>query len=134
MFRICALLVSLTAGISALASAPTAHADDPVEYEVRSTNIPAANIQWSDTAGQHDLQGVPLPFRTSVLVRNAHSDEAMLHANWQPGTKDFPNPGRYMWVTLRVYSRGSLLCEITLDVGEGACTGRGYYADYETQR
>jgi hypothetical protein len=105
-----------------------------VVYEVWSSTIPAADVDWSDTAGQHTLQNVTLPWRTSVLVDNARSDEAVLHANWQPGTVTFPNAGRYLWVTLRIYSRGSLLCEITADVGTSDCTGRGYYADWQTPR
>lgn len=134
MFRICPTIVTLMTGISALALAPAARADDPVEYEVRSSTIPVANVEWLDTAGQHTMQSVSLPFRTSVMVANAHSDEARLRADWEPGAKDFPNPGRYMWVTLRIYTKGSLLCETTVDVGEAACTGRGFYADQQTQR
>jgi hypothetical protein len=132
--RIYPVLVALMTGISPLATAPVAHADDPVEYEVRSSLIPVANIDWSDTAGQHTLQNVQLPWRTSVMVENARSDEARVGAEWQPGTLTYPNAGRYMWVTLRIYSKGSLLCEITLDVGKTECTGRGYYADSQTPR
>jgi hypothetical protein len=132
--RIYPIIVALMTGIVPFALAPAAHADDPVVYEVRSSTIPTANIDWSDTAGPHSLQNVSLPWRTSVMVDNAHSDEARLGAEWQPGTLTYPNPGRYMWVTLRIYSKGSLLCEITVDVGKTACTGRGFYADSETPR
>jgi hypothetical protein len=132
--RIYPMIVALIIGISPVALAPVAHADDPVVYEVRSSTIPTANIDWSDTAGTHSLQNVPLPWRTSVTVDHARSDDARLAAEWQPGTITYPNSGRYLWVTLRIYSKGSLLCEITLDVGKTACTGRGYYADSETPR
>jgi hypothetical protein len=129
-----AMIIALMTGVSALALAPGARADDPVVYEVWSATIPAANVEWSDTAGKHALQNVPLPWRTSVMAVNARSDEAQLRATWQPGSVTYPNAGRYMWVSLRIYSKGSLLCEITLDVGESACTGRGYYADSQTPR
>ncbi len=132
--RIYPMIVALMTGVSTFALAPVAHAEDPVVYEVRSSTIATANINWSDTAGQHSLQNVPLPWRTSVMVDNARSDEAQLGAEWQPGTITYPNPGRYRWVTLRIYSKGSLLCEITLDVGQTACSGRGYYADMQTPR
>lgn len=130
--RIYATIIALMSGISALALAPAARADDPVVYEVRSTTIPVANVEWSDTAGKHALQNVSLPWRTSVMAANARSDDAQLRATWQPGSVTYPNPGRYMWVSLRIYSKGSLLCEISRDVGESACTGRGYRGDSET--
>lgn len=134
MTRIYAMTVALITGISALVLAPAAHADDPVVYEVRSSVIPTANIEWSDTAGDHSLQNVPLPWRTSVLVADVHSDQARIHVTWQPGTTGFPNSGRYMWVSTRIYTKGSQLCEITLDVGESTCTGLGYYAGLEVPR
>lgn len=134
MIRIYPTIVALMAGMS-LALAPVAHADDPVVYEVRSSTIPVADVvEWSDTAGNHTLQNVPLPWRTSVMVGNARSDEASLSAHWHPGSFGYPNPGRYMWLTIRIYTKGSLLCEITLDLGESACSGRGHYADTETPR
>ncbi|MGH3968766.1 MAG: hypothetical protein ACRDTV_11770 [Mycobacterium sp.] len=132
--RIYPIIVALLTGIAPFALAPAAHAADPVVYEVRSPTVPVANIDWSDTAGQHTLQNVQLPWRTSVMVDNAHSDEARLSAEWQPGAISYPNAGRYMWVTLRIYSKGSLLCESTVDLGKTACTGRGFYVDSETPR
>jgi len=134
MLRINSTIVALITGTSALALAlaPTAHADDPVVYEVWSSTVSSANVEWSDTAGQHSVQNVPLPWRTSVMVSDARSEEAQLRSTWQPGSEAHPNPGRYMWVRLRIYTKGSQLCEHTADVGHGECTGRGYYADWET--
>ena len=132
MLRINSVSVALITGVSALALAPTARADDPVVYEVSSSTIPSANVEWSDTAGQHSLQNVALPWRTSVMVSDAHSDEAQLRSTWQPGSEADSNPGRYMWVRLRIYAKGSQLCEHTADVGHSECTGRGYYADWKT--
>lgn len=132
MFRNGCLTVALITGTSALTLAPTAHADDPVVYEVWSSTVASANVEWSDTAGRHSLQNVPLPWRTSVMVSDAHSDEAQLRSTWQPGSEVNPNPGRYLWVRLRVYANGSQLCEHLADVGHAECTGRGYYADLKT--
>lgn len=134
MIRSCPLVITVIAGISAFAMAPPARADEPVVYEVWSSTIPTANVEWSDTGGQHTLQDAQLPWRTSVMVGNARSAETWLRADWKPGSLAYPNPGRYLWVTLRIYSKGSLLCEMTVDVGESGCTGRGYYADLETPR
>lgn len=131
MSRINIAIVALMTGASAVTLAPTAHAEDPVVYEVWSSTVQTANIEWSDTAGHHSLQNVPLPWRSSVIVSNARSDEAQLRATWQPGSEADSNPGRYMWVRLRIYSEGSQLCERTADVGNSECTGRGYYADWE---
>ncbi|MUL49448.1 hypothetical protein FZI85_16400 [Mycobacterium sp. CBMA293] len=118
--------------MTALALPPTAHADDPVVYEVWSSTIASANIEWTDTAGQHSLENAPLPWRISVMVPNARAEETQLRATWQPGSTASPNPGRYMWVRLRIYSDGSQLCEHTADVGQSECSGRGYYADWKT--
>ena len=128
------VFVTLATGLSGLATAAPAHADDPVVYEVWSSNIPTANVEWSDTAGQHTLQDVRLPWRTSVRVDNAHSAEAHLHADWKPGSPAYPNAGRYLWVTVRIYTKGNLLCEMTVDIGESGCSGEGYYPDLRAPR
>jgi hypothetical protein len=132
MPRINFLLAALLAGGSALVLAPSAHADDPVVYEVWSAAVGSANVEWSDTAGHHSLQNVPLPWRTSVMVSQARSDDAQLRATWQPGSDAPVNPGRYFWVRLRIYTSGSQICEHIADVGHGECTGRGYYADVKS--
>lgn len=133
MFRIKSVFAALVTVVSGFALAPVAHADDPVVYEVWSSTISAADIEWTDTAGHHSLQNVSLPWRTSVMVADARSDEAQLRATWQPGTETYPNPGRYMWVRLRIDTKGSQLCEHIADVGHGECTGRGYYADLQVR-
>jgi hypothetical protein len=129
MLGINSALATLTTLLSAVALAPVAHAEDPVVYEVWSSTVSTANIEWTDTAGLHSLQNVALPWRTSVMVADARGDEAQLRATWQPGGETYPNPGRYVWVRLNIYTKGSQICERIADIGHGECTGRGYYAD-----
>ena len=60
------------------------------------------------------LQGVPLPGRQNVTVPSARSQTeqgAEVRADWRPVAA----PSR--WVSVRIYVRGSLICENTLDVG-----------------
>ncbi|WP_224112421.1 MmpS family transport accessory protein [Mycobacterium avium] len=121
MIRIHVLLVSLITGILAIAMAPAAGADAAVTYEVASSDVAAANIEYFDLSGRQVLENVALPWRTNATVANPHSNDATLRANWQPAA------ARYKWVTVRVYTRGSLLCETTLDEGQAACYGSGPY-------
>lgn len=119
MFRVRAVIISLIAGVPAVVMAPLARADDSVTYEVTSSDVAAANVDFSDLSGRKALNDVALPWRTNVMVANPHSNDASLRVNWQPAA------GRYKWVTLRVYTHGSLLCENTLDVGDAECYGSG---------
>jgi hypothetical protein len=119
MLRVCGTFLSLIIGVPAVALAPAARADDYVTYEVTSSDVTAANVQYSDISGQKALNEVPLPWRTNVTVVNPHSNDVSLRADWQPAA------GRYRWVTVRVYTHGNLLCENTLDVGDAECYGSG---------
>lgn len=136
MIRSVLTMVSLTTGVYAVVVAPSARADDSVTYEVLSGYIRTANVEYYDRSELVSLPGVPLPWRTNATVVNPSSpsvDGAMLRANWRPsGTHTgcegpscpngtpVPPPS---WVTIRIYVRGSLICESTLDVGNAACNG-----------
>lgn len=123
------VITSLITGISAVALAPAAHAEDPVSYEVSSSSIPTATVDFTDVNGPHTLADVRLPWRHSFTVADAYAASTTLTAHWAPGTLAYPNPGRNQWVTVRIYTHGSLLCQMTLDVGIASCDGRGIYAD-----
>jgi hypothetical protein len=117
------IVVSVMTGFAAVATAPAAHADGSVMYEVTSAYIPVATVDYTDIYGQHTLQNASLPWRMNVAVVDAHSADTILRADWQS------DAGRYKWATVRIYSHGSLLCENTLDAGTASCDGRGAYAD-----
>ena len=136
MMRSALVMASLTAGISAIAPAPLARADDFVTYEVISGYVHSANVEYYDRSEPISLQGVALPWRANATVVNPTSqstDGAQLRANWRtslthsgcegpscPTGMPAPPPS---WVTIRVYVRGSLICESTLDSGDAACHG-----------
>jgi len=117
------IVVALMSGCFAVATGPAAHADASVMYEVISSYIPVATIEYSDVYGQHTLDNVALPWRMNVTVADAHSADTVLRADWKS------EAGRYKWATVRIYAHGSLLCENTLDAGNASCDGRGAYAD-----
>jgi Mycobacterium membrane protein len=121
MIRIHLIIISLITGIPVVAMAPAARADDSVTYEVTSSDIGAANIEYFDLSGRNRLQNVALPWRTNVTVANPYSNNAELRADWKPAA------GRYKWVTARIYTHGSLICESRLDVGDAVCDGTGPY-------
>jgi len=110
-----AITSALITGISAVAMAPAARADDGVLYEIISNDIATANVEYSDLSGQHAQQQVPLPWRTVVTVANARSNDTVVSAKW-PKEKS-------KWLTVRIYSRGSLMCEKTRDTGDLTCYG-----------
>jgi hypothetical protein len=119
VFRVYVIITSLIIGIPAVAMAPVARADGSVTYEVASSDVTAANIEYTDLSGRQTLENVPLPWRANATVVNAHSTDTSLRAEWRPAA------GRYKWVTVRVYTHGDLLCENTLDVGDAECYGSG---------
>ncbi|QLL10535.1 hypothetical protein H0P51_27690 [Mycobacterium vicinigordonae] len=111
---------------SLLLTAPAARADDSVTYEVVSRDIANANVEYFDHSQRKVLEGVPLPWRTSVAVIDAHSastDGAEVRADWRSSIAALPawRPGQ--WVTVRIYYRSKIICENTLDVGNAACYG-----------
>jgi hypothetical protein len=118
MMRLYFIIISLVTAIPVVAMAPSARADDTVTYEVLTTSdIATVNIEYNDVSGRLALQQVPLPWRMNVMVGNPRSNDAEIRADWRPLAK----PSK--WVTVRIYYRGSLLCENTLDVGNAACYG-----------
>ncbi|WP_273735320.1 hypothetical protein [Mycolicibacterium septicum] len=113
----------------ALAMAPAARADDSVTFEVRSDTIPAVDIGYTDVSGRHVLKNATLPWRVTATVDDPHSPEVELVADWQPAADKYgvAREGRYKWVTARIYYKGTLLCESTLDGGHAICNGSGAY-------
>ncbi|BCO98606.1 MULTISPECIES: MmpS family transport accessory protein [Mycobacterium] len=130
MIRTQLIIIALITGISAVAVAPDARAEDSVTYEVVSNDVAAANLEYFDSSERKVLDGVPLPWRTTVTVMNALSpsvDGAEVRADWRPRVCDgrawCPEARPNNWVTVRIYFRGKVICESTLDVGNAACYG-----------
>jgi hypothetical protein len=113
--------VSMVAGVSAVVSAPVAHAEDIVTYDVFSDVIVVASgIEYADHSGRRLLQAVPLPWQTTATVVDAFSpttNGAELRADWRP------NARRYSYVTVRISLGGRVVCESRLDVGNATCYG-----------
>jgi len=130
MNRVSLILFSLVAGISAVVTAPYARAEDNVTYEVVSDDVVTASVEYFDHSERKSVKDVPLPWRTSVMVVNAHSattDGAEVRADWRPHTCDgrgwCPQALPNKWVTVRIYFQGKILCQSTLDIGDVACYG-----------
>lgn len=127
--RVQPMIVSLITGVFAVVSAPAAHADDTVTYEVFSDSVGAANIEYVDGSGRKSLENVPLPWRTDVNVpgvRNTSIDhDAEVRADWRPNRAIAGTPNGFYghWVTVRVSFQGKVICQNTLDVGDAACYG-----------
>lgn len=117
------LAAAVITAAATLALAPPVHADDSVMYEVRSPQVHVADIFFTDVYGEHLLQNEPLPWRANVSVVDPHGAGTVLRVDWHS------EASRYKWVTIRIFTHGSLLCENTLDSGEARCDGRGPYAD-----
>jgi hypothetical protein len=122
MIRIRLIIISLIAGIPAVAMAPAAHANETVTYEVASSDVAAANVEYFDLTGRKAQQQVPLPWRIDATVVDPHSNDAELRADWRSSIAA-PVLRPSHWVTVRIYFRGVVLCENTLDVGDAACYG-----------
>ncbi|MEW5810383.1 MAG: MmpS family transport accessory protein [Actinomycetota bacterium] len=117
---ILALSTAMTAGVSAVIVAPSAHAAEMVTYEVFSSSIGAANIEYFDGVIRQARINEPLPWRITVPVANPTSvgfDTAEVRADWRWAAA----PNR--WVTTRIYFGDKLRCENSLDVGNAACYG-----------
>ena len=116
MFRVyLALMIAFVTGIFGVATAPSARADESAVYEVTSSDIATADVEYSDITGQNAQQHVPLPWRIVVTVAHARSNDTAVNAKW-PKEKS-------KWLTVRIYSRGSLMCEKTRDTGDLTCYG-----------
>lgn len=116
------LSVPLAGVSSAVAIAPSARAEDSVTYEVLSTTpyVNTVNVEYYDHSQRILLENVSLPWRMNATVVDADQPSeagAELRADWRPSAA----PSR--WVTVRIYVRGSLICENTLDVGNATCYG-----------
>jgi hypothetical protein len=125
-----ALMAAVVAVMSALASAPVAHAEDSVTYDVFSDSVAVlSGIEYRDVGGKHLLQGVALPWILSVPVVNAFDPEdngAELRADWRPDFRTAATVGRVLqgqFVTVRISLGGKVICESTLDVGNATCYG-----------
>lgn len=118
MMRLYPVIISLITTILVVTTAPSARADDTVTYEVLTlSDIPAVNVEYNDVSRRLALQQVPLPWRMNATVGNPRSNDAEIRADWRALAK----PSK--WVIVRIYYRGSLLCQNTLDVGNAACYG-----------
>jgi hypothetical protein len=130
MIRLPRVIVSAVTGICAVWSAPAARAGESVTYEVISSDIATANIEYFDGAARRALQDAPLPWRTTVTVTDPRSwgtDGAEVRADWRPGHVPVGPLGAPRlagkWVTVRIYFGNTVRCENTLDVGDAACYG-----------
>ncbi|MGV0794492.1 hypothetical protein [Mycolicibacterium sp. XJ1819] len=126
-----ALVASIVVGVAAIvASAPTAHAEDIVTYEVFSDVVPmVGQIEYRDGSGKKSLHSVPLPFRITVPVADAFSPTdrgAELRVDWRPPFRTAATVGRVLqgqFVTVRISMGGDIICESRLDVGNATCYG-----------
>lgn len=126
MIRIQPIMISLLTGVSGIVVAPVARAADSVTYEVVSNDVLTANIEYFDLSQRKVLEGAPLPWRTSVTVINARSpstEGAEVRADWRSSIAASPVWRPSHWVSVRIYFRGNIICENTLDVGNAACYG-----------
>jgi hypothetical protein len=120
------LAASVVGGLGAVGVAPAAHAEDDVTYEVLSTTpyVSTMNVEYYDHSQRILLENVVLPWRMNATVIDANrpsDDGAEVRADWRPSAA----PSR--WVTVRIYVRGSLICENTLDVGNATCYGSTHF-------
>lgn len=119
MIRVGCIATSLITAVSALGVAPAARADVGVTYEVVSNYLHSVNVEYYDGSQPVSLENVSLPWRTNAMVVNPTSqltDGARLRANWRP-------PEEFAWVTIRIFVRGSLICESTQTKGKASCYG-----------
>jgi hypothetical protein len=130
MNRIRTMVASTIAGVATLVTAPVAHAEELVTYEVVSEFVPVvAGIEYRDVSGKKLLQEVQLPWQTTVPVANAFSREdagSEVRADWRPPFRTAATVGRVLQgqlVTVRISLRGKVICESTLDVGNATCYG-----------
>lgn len=106
--------------VSALITSSTAWADDLVVYEVFSSDIGIANIEYQDLSGRVSVQSVVLPWRTDAVVRAVGGPPpsgSQVRADWRPSA------GPSKWATVRISYQGKVICQNTLDVGDAACYG-----------
>lgn len=126
--RVIAAFVS--AGLATVVSAPAAHADDSVTYDVFSNVVPmVAKVEYRNRSGKQSLDAVPLPFHITVPVADALSPTdsgAELRADWRPNFRTAATVGRVLQgqsVTVHISVGSKVICESTLDVGNATCYG-----------
>ncbi|KQY08947.1 hypothetical protein ASD37_00115 [Mycobacterium sp. Root135] len=122
--------VALAVGLTALAHAPAAHAEDTVRYEIFSDSVgQLAGVEYRDTTGKHLIEDVPLPWTLTVPVVDATSptsDGAEVRADWRPNFRTAATVGRVLrghFVTVRITRGNDVLCESILDIGNATCYG-----------
>jgi hypothetical protein len=115
---------AVTAAALVLAAAPAfaapAPATDAVTYEIASDSIAMVDVEYMQQGGRTLITSVPLPWRIDVPLDDARGPTgrgAQLRADWRRAR------GSAKWVTVRIYSAGTLLCQSTLDVGNATCYG-----------
>lgn len=120
MNRFASSCVGTALVIGLLVAPPIAHAEDIVTYEVVSTVVGSAAVEYQTAGGRVFNPSVVLPWRFTVPVSEALGsppDGSQVRADWRRSA----GPAR--WVTVRVYYNGELICQNTLDVGNAACYG-----------
>jgi hypothetical protein len=114
-----AALAATTA--AAVVSAPVAHADQSVTYEVVSDRVSTVDLDYFDGATRKQVKDVALPWRTTVSIANP-GVKARLAADWRRDKTALWKPGDR--VTVRLYIDGTPGCEVTVDIGTAICNGR----------
>ena len=129
IIRIRAIIVSFVTAAAAVLLAPPAWADDNVTYEVVSSSVGAANIEYFDRSERRVIENASLPWRADVTVVDAQSPSARgaeVRADWRGYVPASPLPPGIpigYWVTVRILFNGKVLCQSTLDVGNATCYG-----------
>lgn len=121
--RIPRVILVLSAWVSTVALAPVAHAEEMVTYEIISDQVMRADIEYYDHSVRRSLDDVPLPWRMEATVSDPRSVSAEVRADWRSSIAASPVWRPNNWVTVRIWSRGTLLCQSTLDVGNATCYG-----------
>ena len=130
MKRFHSTAVALAVGVTGLAYAPAAHAEDTVRYDIFSDSVgQLAGVEYRDTSGKHLIRDVMLPWTLTVPVVDAKSptsDGAEVRADWRPNFRTAATVARVLqghFVTVRITRGNDVLCESILDVGNATCYG-----------
>lgn len=127
--RIPAIIVSFVVGAAAVVLAPPARAGDNVTYEVVSSSVRAANIEYFDRSERRVVTGASLPWRAEATVFDVRSPSergAEVRADWRGYVPASPLPPGILigyWVTVRILVNGEVICQSTLDIGDATCYG-----------
>lgn len=127
--RIHAIIASSVVAAAVVVLAPPARADDNVTYEIVSSSVRAANIEYFDRSERRVIVGASLPWRAEATVVDARSPStrgAEVRADWRGFVPASPLPPGILigyWVTVRILVNGEVVCQSTLDVGDATCYG-----------